>query len=67
MSANMKRREFITLLGGATVSSHKVWAQQADSQSMRAVRPIAFLRWKRRLERIALTTCGFADANGINA
>ena len=28
----MRRREFITLLGGATVSSHKVWAQQADSR-----------------------------------
>ena len=28
----LKRREFITLLGGATVSSHRVWAQQADSR-----------------------------------
>jgi hypothetical protein len=38
MSAKMKRREFIAALGGATVSSHSVWAQQADSRVADLVR-----------------------------
>ena len=34
----MKRRQFITLLGCATVSSHKVWAQPTDSRVADLVR-----------------------------
>jgi polar amino acid transport system substrate-binding protein len=34
----VNRREFIILLGGTTVSSHRVWAQQADSRVADLVR-----------------------------